>query len=343
MPSSRHSPPGDLAAVKRILVETPSPCVVNPQGITSPPRCPDGVAGGTLLPVFRATAGEAVWPSELDQVLQNSIPIEHWLYGVYRTDSYVRTDSYGDSWIPASEYGVIVGDETRSRMAAYFITASGVVGARFMGWAAGQGSIALLPLRPSSLPPTPTPTPPLPVASSAIASWYPPDTFFQMTDLFDLQRIPFVEANGWPTVATVDGSLSARHPPAWTASSSTLNGGGAVQIRKPLLAGQIVAECRTVPGYVYADLNADPTPVSVSTAGGTIVRDVLVRVMTNGMTVRVIQAANICGTDQGDLVLVAQAPFQGQLYLNGAVAVHFPATAEDIGTAFAIIGSVAIK
>ena len=47
---------GDVAAVKSVLVETPSPCVVNPQTIHNPPACPDGVAAGTLLPVFRAMA-----------------------------------------------------------------------------------------------------------------------------------------------------------------------------------------------------------------------------------------------------------------------------------------------
>ena len=116
-----------------------------------------------------------------------------------------------------------------------------------------------------------------------------------------------------------------------------------MQIGKPLQPGQIVAACRTVPGHVHADLNADPAPVDASAGDATIVRDVLVRVMTNGLAVRVIQASNICHTDQGALVLSAQPPFPGKLFLNGAVSVHFPATAEDIATAFAIIGSVAIK
>jgi hypothetical protein len=92
--------PGPL---KTLLQSTPAPCVVNPQGITNPPLCPEGVPAGTLVPVFRASACESVWPDYFDQLLRDSL----WrgprpVLAIYRDP----TDAYG--WLPPADYAVVV-------------------------------------------------------------------------------------------------------------------------------------------------------------------------------------------------------------------------------------------
>jgi hypothetical protein len=92
-------------ALEALFVETPAPapCVINPQGIHSPPLCPAGVASGSLVPVFRATACESVWPDSLQRVLTGPL----WtsprpLLAIYRNP----TDAY--SWLPAADYAIII-------------------------------------------------------------------------------------------------------------------------------------------------------------------------------------------------------------------------------------------
>lgn len=132
---------GDVAAVKAILIEMPSPCVVNPRDIQNPPACPDGVAAGTLLPVFRASAGEAVWPGQLDQGLPDSVAQNRTLYGVQ------RSGPTSQQWIPAGNFMIVLGDAARTSSSTYFVTSSGVVGAIFVPWMALAGVVGQFPSR----------------------------------------------------------------------------------------------------------------------------------------------------------------------------------------------------
>jgi hypothetical protein len=91
-------PPG---AFEAFFVDTPSPCVANPMGIHNPPACPPGVGAGTLLPVFRAMAGEAVWPESLPGVVENFLAQPHPLLAVYRGASEEI------SWLPPAEYAIV--------------------------------------------------------------------------------------------------------------------------------------------------------------------------------------------------------------------------------------------
>lgn len=77
---------GEAVRVAALFEAIPSPCVVKPQGIHNPPACPDGVAAGTLLPVARASAGEAVWPGDLERVLAAWLGREQRVFAVIFED-----------------------------------------------------------------------------------------------------------------------------------------------------------------------------------------------------------------------------------------------------------------
>jgi hypothetical protein len=88
-------------ALKALFELTPAPCVVNPQSLTNPPLCPEGVAAGTPTPVFRATACESVWPEYLEEVLTQLWQEERPLLAIYQDPS----DAYG--WLPAANYAIV--------------------------------------------------------------------------------------------------------------------------------------------------------------------------------------------------------------------------------------------
>ncbi len=162
---------GDVAAVKAILIETPSPCVVT--GIYNPPACPAGVAAGTMLPVFRASAGEAVWPGDLERVLDSSVTRNRTLYGVR-----ISLPIPGQQWVPAGNYAIVVGDESQVSCSLYFATREGIVGAIFVPCSSlavvfarypSRGDI--LPLR-GTIPTIPTTsTTPAPTATPIGIDW----------------------------------------------------------------------------------------------------------------------------------------------------------------------------
>ncbi len=89
-------------ALKALFELTPAPCVINPQGLTNPPLCPEGVAAGTPVPVFRATACESVWPEYLEQVLTQVWQADRLLLAIYQDP----TDAY--SWLPAANYAIVL-------------------------------------------------------------------------------------------------------------------------------------------------------------------------------------------------------------------------------------------
>ena len=102
---------GDAGKLRALLELTPSPCVVNPQGIHNPPACPQGVASGTMLPVFRALAGEAVW--DVDGLLPGWLGRRHEVYAIYRDPPEAV-----DGWIPTAEYAIVLSDLDLSPMFA---------------------------------------------------------------------------------------------------------------------------------------------------------------------------------------------------------------------------------
>lgn len=50
---------GDRVAVFSLIAYTPAVCVEQPVGLGSPPMCPEGIADGTPIDVFPASACEA--------------------------------------------------------------------------------------------------------------------------------------------------------------------------------------------------------------------------------------------------------------------------------------------
>lgn len=94
---------GDAARLRALFELTPSPCVVKPQGIHNPPACPEAVASGTLLPIFRAMAGEAVW--DVDSVLPGWLGRRHEVYAIYRD-----APATFEGWIPAADYAIVLAD-----------------------------------------------------------------------------------------------------------------------------------------------------------------------------------------------------------------------------------------
>lgn len=138
---------GDVAAVRALLIATPSPCVVNPQGIHDPPACPEGVAAGALLPVFRASAGESVWPDDLERVLPQDIARNRVLHAVFRSGP-----TRPDSWVPGGEYAIVMGDGTFTSSSTYTVGGGRIVGAYFLPVIAFQGVSEQFPDRQDILP-----------------------------------------------------------------------------------------------------------------------------------------------------------------------------------------------
>ncbi len=95
----------DSEMLTSLFEPTPSPCVVKPQGIHNPPACPDGVAGGTLLPIFRAMAGEAVWPDYMPEAMSAWLDRPHAVYAVFRAP-----EPMFNGWIPDADYAIVLAD-----------------------------------------------------------------------------------------------------------------------------------------------------------------------------------------------------------------------------------------
>jgi hypothetical protein len=181
--------------------------------------------------------------------------------------------------------------------------------------------------------------PPTATATSHPQS-YDPARQFAASDLFDLSLLPAVGVGDWQQTASLSHTLSLALPKDWTVSAAE----SSVTASKPLPVAGAPGVCRTVAGWSKVDLSADPTAVQESRPGANAVRDVFEALPSNGMTVEVLQIAGStqCGPDYGILAIIPRPPFGGQLVLNGEAFVQFPATAEDIATAFAIMGSVAV-
>lgn len=193
---------------------------------------------------------------------------------------------------------------------------------------------------------TPTPRAEAP-SQTATASGTPPPTYpsgtvFAAGDMFDLLRLPAVRTSNWPQASDSAGRLTVRFPPGWSAQ---VNDRLFATIAKPLSNGQTVAICKTAPGWVKADLNAGPENVPIELNGANIVRDETINVGGNGFSARVVQVngTDQCGAGYGVLEIIPQPPFPGGTGLNGSVVVHFPASAEDIATAIAILGAVHVN
>jgi len=119
---------GNIFRIQPLLSETPSPCVVDPQQIANPPRCPAGVPAGTALPVFRASACESVWPEDLLNPLAFWFGRSQLVYAVYRQPQAVR-------WLPAAEYAVVFNDVAPGGWASSIL----ITGGKIVGWDFGCG------------------------------------------------------------------------------------------------------------------------------------------------------------------------------------------------------------
>jgi DNA-binding CsgD family transcriptional regulator len=97
---------GDVAAVEARLQTFLEPCAADPQGVGSPPRCPDGVADGTAIETFRYLACERGYPGQQqDETLRRALegPLE--LFAVYRSPAQPRFPV-----LPDSAYSVVFRD-----------------------------------------------------------------------------------------------------------------------------------------------------------------------------------------------------------------------------------------
>lgn len=116
-------------ALEALFTLTPAPCVINPQGITNPPLCTEGVRAGTLVPVFRATSCESVWPAYLDELLTGQVwSRPHPVLAIYRDP----TDAY--SWLPAADFAILVlqgGPPNNGRPAVIRVSGGRVSGIAF--------------------------------------------------------------------------------------------------------------------------------------------------------------------------------------------------------------------
>jgi hypothetical protein len=128
---------GSVPAIQALFVETPSPCVVKPQGIHNPPACPDGVAGGTLLPVFRATACESVWPNDYPPT-----PVSTWAGRPHVVFAVAKGPTELYNWLPASEYAVIFNETGPDGLGSVvFVTGGRITG---FGFGCGQSAQQIL-------------------------------------------------------------------------------------------------------------------------------------------------------------------------------------------------------
>lgn len=119
---------GDVAELKKLLVETPEACVAGARTSFGAVPCPSGAPDGTLIPTFRALGGtDRYLPGEQTySLLATVVP------GLNRFHAVIKSqpDRFGD-FIPPSNYEIVmIGYDAGPgiNMAIYFVDDRGVVG-----------------------------------------------------------------------------------------------------------------------------------------------------------------------------------------------------------------------
>lgn len=120
---------GNIGRIEPLFSETASPCVVDPQSITNPPRCGAGIPAGTAMPIFRASACDSVWPDYLLTALAGWFSQPQLVYAVYSQAPMAY------SWLPAAQYAVVF-NEPKANGSGSFIR---ITDGKITGWAFGCG------------------------------------------------------------------------------------------------------------------------------------------------------------------------------------------------------------
>jgi hypothetical protein len=120
---------GNISRLQPLFSETLSPCVVDPQSIANPPRCPAGVPAGTAMPIFRASSCDSVWPDYLLTALAAWFGRPHLVYAVYNQPPVAY------SWLPAAQYAVVFNDPTANGGGSFIR----ITDTKITGWDFGCG------------------------------------------------------------------------------------------------------------------------------------------------------------------------------------------------------------
>lgn len=118
---------GDPAQLIAVTQYMQIGCVVDPQGIGAPPRCPSGVADGTMMDVIPGGSSEGSYQPRADYIKAPAVPgVGLKLYAVYRNPaSYHSTPEW-----PIGQYTIVYIDPS-NLMAASVAVADGKIVNRF--------------------------------------------------------------------------------------------------------------------------------------------------------------------------------------------------------------------
>ncbi|MCC7364027.1 MAG: helix-turn-helix transcriptional regulator [Dehalococcoidia bacterium] len=90
----------------------PEPCAADPQGVGSPPRCPDGVPDGGSVQTARVATCERAYlgdsPGQWEGLLRPSFAFPHNVYAVFPS----QPPQYFTDWLPAGEVTVVISGDS---------------------------------------------------------------------------------------------------------------------------------------------------------------------------------------------------------------------------------------
>ena len=115
----------------------PEPCEVNPQGVGSKPRCPDGVAAGAMVQTARITACERAYlltKADIEKLLRPVFAFPHELFAVFRTDGALYRD-----FVPTGATAIVISDPRRDAGRVLYLDSDG----RLVGMRLGCGETPL--------------------------------------------------------------------------------------------------------------------------------------------------------------------------------------------------------
>jgi len=119
---------GDIPAFSSRFALLPEPCAANPQGVGSPPRCPDGVPDGSFIQGARVAVCERAYLDvdwKFNAFFRPIFAYPQQLYAVFRTDGSLAFD-----WIPTGSLAIVVSDGSSGRV---FYTDGGEITGAWMG------------------------------------------------------------------------------------------------------------------------------------------------------------------------------------------------------------------
>ncbi len=146
---------GDWQAIAAAFDTFPETCVVNPQGVGSPPPCPSGVSSGGITMTTRVLSCERGSASEslFRQIFR-------WGYEVYAAFPSTAMPTggpyqYSRDWVPAGDMIVVLREQGTTQGIAWHLAGGHIVGARLGCGSTAEAFVKDVPKGAFILPPLP--------------------------------------------------------------------------------------------------------------------------------------------------------------------------------------------